>query len=586
MNRDRWKYLRYVLCVTSIVGVIILQNSQIFALEAQSDKDLVPVRNITVENNDGESNFSWEYSAPSMSNVKGVRLYRVRKGTEMGYKIPETLLVEDLNKATSYRVKHLNNGEQQLFILKAYDNADKEFWGITLEALPGTSSTGRPNIPRDLYGSEGDGGIALFWRKNTELDLAGYEVYRRESGAEDFRLIGRVPKLFRVAKEKPGKDGMVSQLVAPTAFQDKKLQNGKVYEYRIRAVDNESNFSDFSDIIRLGPRPATFLTPEEILLLVNVTAGDTNRNGINDSEEVARYYSEKRKIPAKNIVRLKLDRDRRKIDYARDIQKPVQEFLLNNKLAGKIKCIVPCYEMPIGSAGRALDSKLSDLFDRFTWGRSMGTPNPYSGRERHFDGTYGLYLVTRLDGPSVEIAKSLVDKALFAEKNISAAKGTAYLSANLHWENTYKSVAEIRRIADTMGVRLVYKKGEFAENELPDDAYWYFGIRHPYKNPKKEHWPDGAVGAHLISDSFYKIRKGDYDAKYKSWVEGLLEKGITATFGAVIEPYLQGYTRPDIFFERYWSGEYTFAESFMMATPTVQWAMSAVGDPLLKLQKN
>ena len=33
------------------------------------------------------------------------------------------------------------------------------------------------------------------------------------------------------------------------------------------------------------------------------------------------------------------------------------------------------------------------------------------------------------------------------------------------------------------------------------------------------------------------------------------------------------------------TGDYTFAESFIMATPTMQWAMSAVGNPLYRLRK-
>jgi uncharacterized protein (TIGR03790 family) len=67
-------------------------------------------------------------------------------------------------------------------------------------------------------------------------------------------------------------------------------------------------------------------------------------------------------------------------------------------------------------------------------------------------------------------------------------------------------------------------------------------------------------------------------------VQGFLEQGVTATFGSVVEPYVQGFTRGDIFFHRFWSGEYTFAEAFAMSTPTLRWAMSAVGDPLYRLR--
>lgn len=108
-------------------------------------------------------------------------------------------------------------------------------------------------------------------------------------------------------------------------------------------------------------------------------------------------------------------------------------------------------------------------------------------------------------------------------------------------------------------------------------------MRYSYERPKNGAWRPGALAAHLISDSFVGINAPPKSPK--SWVQELLEAGVTGTFGAVIEPYLQGYTRPDIFFERFWSGDYNFAESFFQATPTIQWAMSAVGDPLYRLKK-
>jgi uncharacterized protein (TIGR03790 family) len=58
---------------------------------------------------------------------------------------------------------------------------------------------------------------------------------------------------------------------------------------------------------------------------------------------------------------------------------------------------------------------------------------------------------------------------------------------------------------------------------------------------------------------------------------------VTATFGAVAEPYVEGYTRGDVFFDRFWSGKFTFAEAMFMATPTVRWMMSGIGDPLYRL---
>ena len=122
-----------------------------------------------------------------------------------------------------------------------------------------------------------------------------------------------------------------------------------------------------------------------------------------------------------------------------------------------------------------------------------------------------------------------------------------------------------------------------AQGELGEDAYWYFAWYHKYIDPQKEKWPVGSVGNHLISNSMVWLVSPKNNGKV--WCQGLLEKGMTATFGAVIEPYLEGYTRPDIFFKHFWSGDFNFAESVYMATPTVQWAMGIVGDPLFRLAR-
>lgn len=573
-------------CLFGLLLALLLDSAFLIAEERTEDKSNAPVERLNIESGDSYVKISWRAKVDAKSgeqDVKGFRLYQIREGTETGYRKEPYKLLADLKTDGSYTVKDLGNGEQYIFVLKAYDHDGREFWQKMAFGFPGINPEGRPKPPENLYASAGDKRAAIFWDKNTEKDLIGYEVYRKGENDEDFRLIGRTPKVFRFAEKAKDQDDRIRffQAVTPAMFVDTAVVNGKRYDYKVRALDSEGYFSDFTNTVGVRSKPYSPPTGDEVLLLVKSNSGDSDKNGIKDSEEVARYYAEKRGVPARNILSLVINPPK-KLNYQKEIQKPVREFLLQNNLAGKIKYIVPCYGMPIRAAGRALDSKLADIFDRYTWGMLLGSPNPYFGSKRHFDGTYGLYLVTRVDGPTVEIAKSLVDKAIHAGNNVRADSGKACFATKEKWGND--ALQGAKRDAESKGIRVVFKEGIFNENELPDDALWYFAWRHPFKDPKKGNWPVGAVGAHLISDSFHKIRD-DYPSKHKSWVQGLLEKGITGTFGAVIEPYFQGYTRPDIFFEHFWSGEYNFAESFYMATPTVQWAMSAVGDPLFRLKK-
>jgi uncharacterized protein (TIGR03790 family) len=59
----------------------------------------------------------------------------------------------------------------------------------------------------------------------------------------------------------------------------------------------------------------------------------------------------------------------------------------------------------------------------------------------------------------------------------------------------------------------------------------------------------------------------------------MLEEGVTATWGAVTEPYAILYAPGGNVFDHLWAG-YNFGESFYIAQNAVRWVMTAIGDPL------
>ncbi len=536
---------------------------------------LAPIQGIRVAASDGRVTFSWSLSRQFSGDFRGVRLYRLLDGRQIRFNHPVEELVEDLGIRTSWTVSGLENGEQYGFILKGYDSGKKEFWSTLLYAYPGSDPRGAPRRPVSFYAAVGDGRVTLFWERNREANMAFYELQRKGPRDQEFKTVGRLPKLLLLKQ---------ITLLTPALYRDRSVTNGESYQYRLRALNMERKASPFTEPVTASPLPALPPCGKDIVLLVNSSADDGNHGGVNDSEEMARYYAARRGVPLSQILRLPLKRDIYAIDYARDIQRPLQQFLLSGNLAGRVTMLVPCFGMPTWSGGLALDSRLSDLFDRNISGTKMGSPNPYFDSNRHFDGTDGVYLVTRLDGPTLEIAKGLVDKALAASETVSAASGRVSLGGRATKEQGDLSIRKTAEFAQWLGLDVTFKDpGSYTEHELGPDVFWYFAWYHGYRDPVRERWPVGAVGAHLTSYSFSGIREPD-PAK-KSWVQGLLEKGITATFGSVVEPYQQGFTRAELFFSHFWSGDYTFAESFFMATPTVQWAMSAVGDPLFRLRK-
>ena len=99
----------------------------------------------------------------------------------------------------------------------------------------------------------------------------------------------------------------------------------------------------------------------------------------------------------------------------------------------------------------------------------------------------------------------------------------------------------------------------------------------------------GAVGAQLTSFTAATIRTpinadprmySVTDARWiGNWVPRMLEQGVTATWGAVTEPYATFYAPGGNVFDHLWAG-YNFGDSFYIAQNAVRWVMVAVGDPL------
>jgi hypothetical protein len=84
----------------------------------------------------------------------------------------------------------------------------------------------------------------------------------------------------------------------------------------------------------------------------------------------------------------------------------------------------------------------------------------------------------------------------------------------------------------------------------------------------------GAIGGHLDSCSACDLRGG-------TWSAEALKRGITATFGAVNEPYVAGMPEYDQLF-LYLTRGANFGEAAYESTQLSLWMMVFVGDPLYR----
>jgi hypothetical protein len=76
-----------------------------------------------------------------------------------------------------------------------------------------------PAAPTGLAAVPSEGGISLIWEPNSELDLGGYLVLRREGGDATLRLLTDTP-------------------IADARFRDTAVTPGMRYTYSVVAVDS------------------------------------------------------------------------------------------------------------------------------------------------------------------------------------------------------------------------------------------------------------------------------------------------------------------------------------------------------------
>jgi fibronectin type 3 domain-containing protein len=82
-----------------------------------------------------------------------------------------------------------------------------------------------PAVPSGLAAIASTASVELVWDRNTEPDLAGYRVYRAESGNAFHRLAD--------TQESP-------------SYSDGKVESGKLYRYAVSAIDRIGNESKMS----------------------------------------------------------------------------------------------------------------------------------------------------------------------------------------------------------------------------------------------------------------------------------------------------------------------------------------------------
>jgi uncharacterized protein (TIGR03790 family) len=202
-----------------------------------------------------------------------------------------------------------------------------------------------------------------------------------------------------------------------------------------------------------------------------------------------------------------------------------------------------------------------------------------------FHPSNGVLMVTRLDGPSVSIARGLVDKAIEGEKN--GLWGRAYFDMRKITDPAYKlgddmlkNAAEISRL---LGFETIVDEepgtfpAAFPMSHVAFYAGWYTeNVDGPFAQAQVEFMP-GAFAYHLHSYSANSLRSTN-----RHWVGPLLAAGVTTTMGTIDEPYLTATPDIGVFASRFLAGGFTFGEAAYASQPVLSWQTTIVGDPLYR----
>lgn len=357
----------------------------------------------------------------------------------------------------------------------------------------------------------------------------------------------------------------------------------------------------------IGNKCAEAQSAANVLLVVNSTSAA--------SETIARYYAEHRGIAQDNVCSIttatteSIDREA----YARQIEQPIWQCIAGLRAHDRILYIVLTKDVPIrisGTGGRtgtnsSVDSELTLLYRRRT-GQTAPiagfVPNPY------FAGTspiasikpfthesQDIYLVTRLDGYTVQDALGLIDRAATPVKDgrfVLDERASLIDSGGDRW---LRAAAERLR-EQGLGDRVTLDE---STNVLTKESlvlgYYSWGSNDSaiqLRHFDMEFVPGAIAGMFVSTDgrtfkeppptwrpSSDGRRESVFGGSHQSLMGDLIREGVTGAAGHVDEPFLDGTIRPEILFPAYASGR-NLAEAYYAAMPYLSWQTLIVGDPL------
>jgi uncharacterized protein (TIGR03790 family) len=322
------------------------------------------------------------------------------------------------------------------------------------------------------------------------------------------------------------------------------------------------------------------------------------------SRRIGEYYVSKRGLPPTNIIHVNTTQDE-EIDrrtYTAAVEWPIRAHISQGQLHDRILYIVLTKGVPLrisGSAGRygtfaSVDAELSLMYRRMT-GQQFSplgaVDNPYflSGKEisdarpfTHRD--QDIFLVTRLDGYTVEDALALIDRGTGP-----AGEGDIVLTTQrpprIPAVSEWLSTAASRLAQQKFGQRVLIESSVASADDRP--VFGYFASASDTtsgRSPRTVRFLPGSLAARFAEADARTFREPTNTRQTTSdsrdlLLGDLIRAGVTGAAGFVGDPTGGSIVRPDILFPAYMAG-FNLAEAFYMAMPHLSRRTVVVGDPL------
>ena len=348
-------------------------------------------------------------------------------------------------------------------------------------------------------------------------------------------------------------------------------------------------------------------TPIEVPVVPVVGYSDVlvviNSNS-SSSEEIGQYFAAQRNVPTMNLVYINATTSEEIDDTEfQSIRSQIESYMTANNLKDKINYIVTTKGVPlkikredtwIKDKSASVDSELALILDPDSEfiGGSSHIDNPYfaqgglyyTQKGSHFSHEkFGVYLVTRLDGYTVDDVKKIIDRsgpntavpsnALFVFDEDPNPRAPGFNDA----EESASALLQNRGFNTELD-----KTATYLTNQQNVIGYVSWGSNDhnatstvPNAEPNNSWFPGSIAATYVSSDG----RTFDWPPVYgQSLIADMIKEGVTGAIGHVYEPYSDAMPYVLILFDLYTKG-YDLAESSYAALPYLSWQEIVIGDP-------